>query len=208
MKRPILTCLLVLLLHSEALCEVPFRIRSWTEMKRDNINMQTLDYSCGAAALSILLQRYFGDNTTEKEILADIMFRLQEEELADRMQDGFSMLDLKYASARLGYEAEGITLHEDQLSHLMGPVIILLRENDIQHFVVLKGISGNKAFITDPVRGNIRMPIFALMSQWNGETLVVDREGLGLLHDHNMKMPLPRDAAPEYDSYRAVMRLR
>ncbi|EIJ47713.1 hypothetical protein GWL_19540 [Herbaspirillum sp. GW103] len=59
------------------------------------IERQTLDYSCGAAALAILLRLYFDHPVEEQDVLADIITRLPKPELADRIKHGFSMLDLK-----------------------------------------------------------------------------------------------------------------
>src|SRR5947209_7567724 len=39
------------------------------ELRDQNIVKQEVDYSCGAAALATLMIYYFGDQTSEKEIL-------------------------------------------------------------------------------------------------------------------------------------------
>lgn len=173
------------------------------------IRRQTLDYSCGAAALSILLESYFNENLSEEQILADIVYRLSKEEEADRMREGFSMLDLKQSAERLEYNATGIKLTLEAATRLKGPVIILLRPKNtkLHHFVVMKGITAGHAFLADPARGNVRLPLFELAQQWQGETLVIGRKGFGLIEDHNLALPHGSAVAPERDVTRALQRV-
>ena len=42
---------------------------SWRELQRRNVVMQAYDYSCGAAAVATVLQYYWEDSVTEKQIL-------------------------------------------------------------------------------------------------------------------------------------------
>ena len=174
-----------------------FKLRSFKELRMEGIKRQSKDYSCGAAALSILLNHYFEDIHDEQAILADIIYRLSDEENFDRMVEGFSMLDLKKTAERLGYCADGVFLDENSVTALKGPVIILLRKNSYQHFVVLKGVSQGRAFIADPAKGHLRIPLFELLSQWKGETLIIGREGFGLPTKHGLAIPEGNSVAPE-----------
>ena len=49
------------------------------------------------------------------------------------MTEGFSMLDLKNTSQRLGYLADGVMLPQRAIAALNGPVIILLRKQNANH---------------------------------------------------------------------------
>lgn len=71
------------------------RLQSISQLRLHGIQRQTLDYSCGAAALTILLEHYLGEPVSEEHVLADIVLRLSEAEMHERILQGFSMLDLK-----------------------------------------------------------------------------------------------------------------
>ncbi|MFJ4386079.1 cysteine peptidase family C39 domain-containing protein [Pseudomonas sp. NPDC089408] len=143
------------------------------------------------------------------QILADIVYRLSKDEEIERMHEGFSMLDLKQSAQRLGYSAAGVMLPIEAASQLKGPVIILLRPNNtkLHHFVVLKGVSGGHAFLADPARGHLRMPLFELAAQWRGETLILGRDGFGLPLQHALTPPRGNAVAPEQQVTRALQRV-
>lgn len=56
-------------LHTQTI-RVP--IKSWQSIKNDRIIKQDLDYSCGAASLATLLNEFYGQSLTEKELLLAI----------------------------------------------------------------------------------------------------------------------------------------
>ncbi|WP_212637020.1 C39 family peptidase [Desulfovibrio gilichinskyi] len=174
----------------------------------ENIKKQTLDYSCGAAALSILLTDYFEDEIDEITVLDNIVFHLSDEEIKERIVEGFSMLDLKKTAEGLGYTADGVMLPHESITALKGPVIILLRRVKTNHFVVLKGASQGRAFIADPTRGNLRVPLYDLFDEWSGETLIVGRDGFGLPQKHKLSTPKGRNVAPEERTTRALQTIR
>lgn len=183
-------------------------IKSFKELRMLGIQRQTRDYSCGAASLAILLQQYFGDSYTEKELLYDIAYRLSDEEMHDRIRTGFSMLDLKRAAERLGYEAEGVVLPKDAVDKLPGPVIILLRREKINHFVVLKGAIAGRAFLADPVRGHVRVPLHDFFQEWHGEALILGREGFGLPVRHPLAITAASGGGLEREAVRALQHVR
>ncbi len=182
-------------------------LSSMRQRQMQQIERQTLDYSCGAAALAILLRLYFGQEIEEQDVLADLITRLPRDELADRIKAGFSMLDLKRSAQRLGYAAEGAMLTPEQATRLQGPVILLLHRGTLKHFVVLKGVREGRALLADSVRGHVRLPWHELLQEWHGETLIVGRAGFGLPHDHPLGLPASDGLAPERDSVRALRHL-
>jgi predicted double-glycine peptidase len=185
----------------------PFQApRPLSELRMERIERQTLDYSCGAAALTILLNLYFGETLHEQDVLADMVGRLSREQAVERATQGFSLLDLKTTAQRLGYQAEGVILPRQALASLKGPVIILLRQRSLNHFVVLKGIGRGSALLADPARGHIRMPLFELYEQWQGETLVLGRDQFGLPLEHGLKVPARSLIAPERETVRTLQR--
>ncbi|WP_296264284.1 C39 family peptidase [Pseudomonas sp. UBA6562] len=180
------------------------KIKSLIQMQMSGIERQTLDYSCGAASLAILLKHYFDEPIDEKGVLADIVARLPKEQLAAKAVEGFSMRDLKRAAEHLGYSADGLILDHESVFLLEGPVIILLTRKNLNHFVVLKGVNQGKAFLADPTRGHIRIPLFELFEEWQGETLIVGRDHFGLPQHHRLRLPTGRPVAPELEALRSL----
>ncbi|WP_409525917.1 C39 family peptidase [Nitrincola sp. MINF-07-Sa-05] len=192
------------LLWSMSSLAQPPSVTSMKALKMSGIERQTQDYSCGAAALSILLTDYFDDPLDELTLLTDMLSRLSPEEVQLRISDGFSMLDMKQQAERLGYMAEGILLPQESVQHLAGPVIILVQLDDLKHFVVLKGITAGRAYLADPARGNLRIPLYELLEQWKGETLVLGRADIGLPKYHGLALPTGSARAPETDVVRSL----
>src|SRR5262245_48245033 len=103
------------------------RFETWRELRDRNVVVQRYDYSCGAAALTTLLRYYFGDERfDERDVLEAIVSRLSDDELKERIENGFSMLDLKRQAERLGYQAAGVKLDFRALPKLRGPVLVHL----------------------------------------------------------------------------------
>jgi predicted double-glycine peptidase len=118
-----------------------------------------LDYSCGAAALATLLIYYYGDLTSEAEILNSLKEYLTPEELAIKAERGFSLLDLKNAAQRRGFLAAGFRLTPEQLTRLVAPVIVYVEPRGYKHFAVLRAVRNGMVYLADPARGNLRMRI-------------------------------------------------
>lgn len=201
--------ILVIILSSYAKAEevqsLPyFQLRSFNSMKFQHIDKQTMDYSCGAASLAILLSSYFEDTVNEVTLLEDIICRLSDNEMEIRYKEGFSMLDLKHLAERLGYNATGVKLPHTAASKLRGPIIILLKKHKLNHFVVLKGAKLGRAFIADPVAGHIRIPFYDLISEWDGEALILGKAGFGLPREHDLSVPSGKNVAPEQETIRAL----
>jgi len=155
-------------------------IHSWTELRDRNVVLQGFDYSCGAGALATLMRFYFGDNATEEGILISILGSMSREEVEDREKNGLSLLDLKLYAERMGYQAIGVRLKYASLPQLKGPVLIHLENKEYRHFAVLKGVRGDRIYLADPSRGNIRMSVDRFAKEWSGVALVLGRQGFGL----------------------------
>lgn len=178
-------------------------IRTWKAIQEDRVVMQRFDYSCGAAALATLLQHYFGDGTSEADILASILTALSADDIADREENGFSLLDLKNYAVGQGYQAVGVKLKYASLPKLKGPVLIHLEREDYKHFAVLKGVRGDRVFLADPSRGNIRMSIDRFAQEWTGVALVLGKKGFGTPAEHPLALA---ESAPVQDELLAAYR--
>ncbi len=150
------------------------------QLRDQYVVKQQLDYSCGAAALATLMVYYYGENTSEKEILELLNTRLQtmsEEDRARKTSIGFSLLDLKVVAQQKGYQAAGFKLSVDQLPQLLAPVLVHLRPLGYYHFAVLRGVAGDRVYLADPARGNLRMSIERFLDEWHGLVFVLGKAG-------------------------------
>ncbi len=152
---------------SGARIDVP--LRSLKDLRDENLVKQRFDYSCGAAALATILRYGFGDEVTERDILTDLFDLLSEDEEGLRRKEGFSLLDLQRVAQARGYKAQGFRLAPEHLPMLGGPVIVFIEPRGYKHFVVLRGTRGDRVYLADPSRGNIRLPAYRFLDSWLGE---------------------------------------
>jgi uncharacterized protein len=155
-------------------------LNSWKDLRDLHIVRQKFDYSCGSGALATLLRYYFEDPVSEEDLLLSILGRMTEEEVRDREKNGLSLLDLKRCAMERGYQAVGVKLNYASLPKLKGPVLIYLEREDYRHFAVLKGARGDRIYLADPSRGNIRMSVDRFSREWSGIALVLGKSGFGL----------------------------
>lgn len=141
-------------------------LRSMKDLRDQNVVKQRFDFSCGAAALATLLRYGFGESVTEGQILDGLFDLPSEDEKAIRRRTGFSLLDLQRVAQMRGYAAEGFRLEPAQLPMLGGPVIVFIEPRGYKHFAVLRGIRGDRVYLADPSRGNIRMPMHTFLDTW------------------------------------------
>lgn len=143
-------------------------VRSLLEMRRDKVVVQQWDLSCGAAALATLLNYQHGDFVTEKEIAKSLIQR--EEYIANpalvRAREGFSLFDLKRYVDQRGYE--GIGYGKLELPEIIdrAPVMVPVNLKGYNHFVIFRGIGGNRVLLADPAWGNRTMPIEKFEKAW------------------------------------------
>ena len=171
------------------------------ELRDQYVIKQQLDYSCGAAALATLMVYYYGENTSEKEILELLNTRLEtmtEEERARKTRIGFSLLDLKVVAQQKGYQAAGFKLSVDQLPQLLAPVIVHVRPFGYYHFAVLRGVAGDRVYLADPGRGNLRMSIERFLDEWQGVVFVLGKAG----EEEITRYPLALSRGTDYPSPR------
>ena len=152
------------------------QLKSVKTIKEEGVVMQNLDYSCGAASLATLMQYYYNEKVTEKDILDAAKHVLTGD--TDKVKEkGLSLLDLKQIAQHFGYKSAGFNLSAESLKNLNGPVIIHFKPNGYEHFAVLKGVRGDRVYLADPSRGNYRESIYKFIEEWNGITLALDKNG-------------------------------
>ena len=147
-------------------------VRSLLELRRDRVVVQGYDISCGAAALATLLTYQHGDPVPEQEIANGLIRReeyLENPELV-RARQGFSLLDLKRFVEGRGYNGRGfgqVTLKE---LLALAPAIVPVRLKGYEHFVVFRGMSGNRVLLADPAWGNRTLRVERFTAAWLDST--------------------------------------
>jgi uncharacterized protein len=130
-------------------------VKSLLEQRTDRVMLQKWDLSCGAAALGTLLRFGRGLEVTEREIAISMMNRT--EYVANpniiRAREGFSLLDMRRYVASRGLVGVGLgaMTFEDLLAR--APAIVPVRRHGYNHFVVFRGMLGNRVLLADPSFG-------------------------------------------------------
>ncbi|MEE9543712.1 MAG: C39 family peptidase, partial [Thermodesulfobacteriota bacterium] len=150
-------------------------IKSLREINISNVVTQKYDYSCGSAAMATLLS-YFGDTVEEREIIDKILKIGDIDKIIKRK--GFSLLDLKRFAEGRGYKAEGYRADFlSDLEKLKTPVLLPITINNYKHFVIFRGVSGDRVFLADPAKGNVTLPFYQFEKFWfDNVFLVVSRK--------------------------------
>lgn len=138
---------------------------------------QQYDFSCGSAALATLLTHHYGLATTEESAF-EAMF--QQGNQAKIRQEGFSLLDMKMFLEARGFKADGFEASLDELEKAATPAIALISEKGYNHFVVIKGIKGERILIGDPATGRRTVSRKAFEQVWQNGLLF-------LIHDSPRK---------------------
>ncbi|HEY3418305.1 MAG TPA: C39 family peptidase [Armatimonadota bacterium] len=128
-------------------------LRSIKEIREEGITLQRLDYSCGTAALSTLFTSYLRQPYTEGEIIEFILRTGNIDKILVRK--GFSLLDLKRFAEAHGIKATGYALDFPSLMEFQCPVLVPLYHTatKMRHFVIVRGIVGDRIFLADPAVG-------------------------------------------------------
>jgi uncharacterized protein len=143
-------------------------VRSLLEIRQDRVVVQRWDLSCGAAALATILNYQHNDPVSEREIAKALIHR--EEYLANpllvQVQQGFSLLDVKRYVDRRGYV--GIGFGEMTLADLVeqAPIMVPVNFDGYNHFVVFRGMRGNRVLLADPAFGNRTMLAAKFEERW------------------------------------------
>jgi len=149
------------------------RVPNYIQIRQRNIVMQQRDFSCGAACFATICRYYWGDNVTEDKVLTTLDLMLTAEETEDRIKNGLAMSDLRRAAVRLGYQSVVGKTTFAKLTEVKLPVIVGIEPSGHKHFVVYRGADEQWVYMADPIRGNIRMPIWEFVDQWQENAVLV-----------------------------------
>jgi uncharacterized protein len=143
-------------------------VRSLLEMRHHDVVIQSWDLSCGAAALATLLRYEWGDPVTEKQIARGLMSRgvyVKHPNLV-QIREGFSLLDLKRYVQMHGFKGEG--LGQLDFNDLIdnAPIMVPVDALGYNHFVIFRGVMGDRVLLADPAWGNRTMTIEKFKRMW------------------------------------------
>lgn len=126
---------------------------------------QHTDFSCGAAALATILRYSYHRPVTEQEVLQGL-YRVSNPKVV--REQGFSLMDIKRYVEVLGMKGVGFKVPASALPRLKVPSIVLLNLNGYEHFVVLRRVRGQVAYLADPALGQRSVPLGEFAHDWNG----------------------------------------
>jgi uncharacterized protein len=193
----LLTLISFLVLSWPAVAQGP--VTSLLEMRHDRVVVQQWDISCGAAALATILNYQHGDPVSEREVARGLIGRQEyiENPSLVRARQGFSLLDLKRFVDQRGYEGIGYGNLEFQDLPDLAPIIVPVELDGYSHFVVFRGMRGNRVLLADPAFGNRTMLGSKFQSAWLDYPefgrvgfVVAPTDGA---HPPNQLAPRPRD---------------
>jgi len=170
-------------------------VQSVLEIRHERVMIQKWDLSCGAAALATLLRYQFGEPVTEKEIAGALMGRAEYVEHPDLIQvrEGCSILDLKrYVQSYSGgglYTGEG--LGQLDLNDLIerAPLMVAVNALGYNHFVVFRGVMGDRVLVADPAWGNRTMTIDKFQRMWLDYGEAIGHVGFAVERANGQKLP-------------------
>ena len=146
---------------AEPLSQIQFR----------NVIRQAYDYSCGSAALTMLLDYYLGRNLDERQVMEGLLRFGEADKIIERR--GFSLLDMKRFATALGYQSGGFRASFSDLEKLEHPAIVPIEYAGFKHFVVVRDVHDGHVFIADPALGNISFTRVRFEQVWDQNVLFV-----------------------------------
>lgn len=145
-------------------------VKSYKDQSFKEVVQQQYDFSCGAAAVATLLTYHYSLPTNEEEVFS-VMYNRGDQARIQR--EGFSLLDMKAFLESRGFRADGYRIGLDKLTEAKVPAIVLTNTNGYLHFVVVKGVTGDKVLVADPAQGNKILPRDQFEATWNGLLFVI-----------------------------------
>lgn len=170
-------------------------IRTWKEMRDDQVIHQHRDFSCAAAALATLLTFHYGLNVTEDDVIGVV-----------GKDAWLSMSDLRLAAGHYGFKTIGLAMDVEQLRKIKVPVIVYVKTtgSPLPHNAVLRGIDEQRVWLADPAYGNLSLTFSDFKSKWQsrgdagdeGKVLVVlPEDGVSVnIKEEFFAKPKPRYA--------------
>lgn len=175
-------------------------VKPASEINKGHLIKQGYDFSCGSAALAIILSFYLGEKLTERQVIQGLLHYGDAQQIAKRQ--AFSLLDMKKFVKVLGYRGDGYKADLEDLKTLTTPCIIPIKLMEYRHFVVFRGIYKGHIFLADPWRGDTSYTLDQFQDMWYEKIIfVVSEENGPVLHTLKLKQEdlvfIDEDAARE-----------
>lgn len=154
-----------------AIGEVSVPVTTFGERRFLTVVRQQYDFSCGSAALATLLRYHYGESLSEEQVFLG-MFRDGDRAAIRRV--GFSLLDMKRFLASGHLRADGFRVALPEIEKAGVPGIALIDVGGYKHFVVLKGVQGDRLLLGDPALGLRTVSRKMFLKQWNGIYFVIN----------------------------------
>lgn len=123
---------------------------------------QHSQFYCGLACLASLV-KYYGGQTTQEKLREDSGTTL----------NGTSMLGLYQAAQKLGFKVGGFEADIENLKEQNVPLILhVLKEQNLEHFVICYGFEDGRFTIGDPAWGITQYTEVELEAVWKSKTLL------------------------------------
>ena len=125
-------------------------VASMLARKFGGVVHQQYDFSCGSAALATLLVYHYDQPRSEADVFTGMWKEGDQQRIR---QVGFSLLDMKRYLAEHQLHADGYRVTLDAIAQRGLPGIALITVKGYRHFVVVKGVIGDRVLIGDPSLG-------------------------------------------------------
>ena len=150
--------------------DVAIPVTSMRQSRLAGTLLQQYDFSCGSAAIATLLTHHYGYPMNEGAVFEHMFEHGDQQKIRTQ---GFSLLDMKHFLKAHGFEADGFEQPLEKLAETGVPAIALINENGYQHFVVIKGLRGDRVLIGDPANGTRAVPRQRFIASWSSGLLFV-----------------------------------
>jgi predicted double-glycine peptidase len=162
-----------------ALLSLDLSAQSWHQRFAAPLHLQRSDFSYGAASAITLLTAIGWQGLNEEFIIKSYLNSLPEERALEKVQQGFSMLDLRNLLRNYGVQSTVVKGAVDQLANANGIGIVHLKGDPIEHFAVIRFIStqSDSVLLLDPARGNMRLTKKEFADIWTGYALLINDPG-------------------------------
>jgi predicted double-glycine peptidase len=154
--------------------DVTLPITSIKQARTARTLIQKYDFSCGSAAVATLLTHHYNYPVTEQAVFTEMFEHGDQDKIH---KDGFSLLDMKRYLDAHGFLADGFEQPLDKLSEAGIPAIVLINTNGYHHFVVVKGLQGDRVLVGDPAQGTRVVSRKSFEESWKNGLLFV-------IHNH------------------------